>query len=307
MEQMTFRELTDQMMHLYTEGQFADALQLVDQKAGHFPEQCAHTTFWKMCLLSLSNRPDEVMSVFRQGLDAGLWWAEEPFADPDLNAVRDLPEFKNLVTISKERHREAQTRVKRDYTLLLPDAPSSGGSPLLIALHGRNGNKDTHLDYWEAARQRGWLVLSAQSTQASFLGAYQWDDPAEGLADLLFYYGQVSRKYKIDPQRVVVAGFSQGGGMSIYTALKGNFAVRGFIGVATWWADANELACERKDVRGYFVVGEKDHILERAREIQNTLRSNNVQFSEEVHADLAHAFPANFETSFDQAIKFILE
>lgn len=307
MEQITFRELTDQMMRLYTEGKFADALQLVEQNTDRFPEQCAHTTFWKMCLLSLCNRPDEVMSVFRQGLDSGLWWGEELFTDPDLNAVRDLPEFKNLVTVSKERHKEAQTRVKRDHTLLLPDAPPSGMYPLLIALHGRNGNKDIDLDYWEVARQRGWLVLSAQSTQATFPSAYHWDDPAEGLADLLFYYGQVSQKYKIDPQQVVVAGMSQGAGMSIYTALKGNFAVRGFIGVATWWADANELACERRDVRGYFVVGEKDHTLGRAREIQGTLRSNNVPFGEEVHADLGHQFPADFESSFDKAIKFILE
>lgn len=307
MEHMIFRELTDKMVLLYTEGRYADALHLVEQNADQFPEQVARTTFWKMCLLSLSNRPDDVISVFRQGLDSGLWWAESQFEDSDLNAVRDLPEFKNLMVVSQRKYEEARTRIKRDHTLLVPEPPASGKYPLLIALHGRNGNKDSSLEYWEIARQRGWLVLSPQSTQPLFSGSYCWDDPAEGLADLLFYYGQVLQKYKIDPQHVIVAGFSQGGGMAIYTVLKGNLAVRGFIGIAAWWEDVNELDRARKDARGYFIVGEKDNTLARAREIQDTLRRNNVPFGEEVHPDLGHAFPADFGSSFAKAIEFILE
>src|SRR5512134_2629203 len=121
MESMTFRELNDQMMHLYTEGKYADALHLVEQNADHFPEQSARTIFWKMCLLSLCNRPDEVLSVFRQGLDSGLWWAENQFLDQDLNAVRDLPKFKRLVSISQETYEEARRHIKRDQTVLVPE------------------------------------------------------------------------------------------------------------------------------------------------------------------------------------------
>jgi predicted esterase len=309
MESMTFREFTDRMMLLYTEREFAEALQLVQQHADRFPEQSARTTFWKMCLLSLGGRPAEVMSVFRQGLDAGHWWAASQFGDPDLDAVRDLPEFKLLMAVSQEKYEEARKHIKRDSTVLLPEppAPASGKYPLLIALHGRNGNKDSDLEQWEVARRRGWLVLSPQSTQPMFPGAYCWDHSAEGLADLLFCYEQALKKYQIDPQHVVIAGFSQGSGMAIYTALKGNLPARGFIGIGTWWPDASEFACERKDLRGYFVTGEKDQTLEQAREIQDTLRKNNVQIAEEVHADLGHAFPADFGPSFDNAIKFILE
>jgi hypothetical protein len=95
--------------------------------------------------------------------------------------------------------------------------------------------------------------------------------------------------------------------MAIYTAVKGLLPVRGFIGIGTWWADANELTGERTDIRGYFITGEKDHTLERAREIQDVLRKNNIQFGEEVHADLGHAFPPDFGSSLDLAVKFILE
>lgn len=307
MERMTFGELAEKLTVLYGDGKYAEAFELVEQNAHLFPYEVARITFWKMCLLSLCNRPDEVMAVFKQGLDAGLWWQDEIFTDPDLNAVHDLPEFKRLMAVSQQKYEEARTRVERDYAVLMPDPPSSGPYPLLITLHGRNGNKDVDLGQWEVARQRGWLVLSCQSTQPVFQGAYHWDDPAQGLADLLFYYGQLSQKYQIDPQSIVIAGFSQGSGMAIYAALKGSLAVRGFIGIGTWWADASELTGERKDVRGYFITGKKDHTLDRAREIHSLLRTNNIQFAEEVHADIGHAFPADFGSSFDKAVRFILE
>jgi dienelactone hydrolase len=310
MEQMTFRELTDKMMLLYTERKYADALQFLEQNAERFPVQAARTTFWKMCLLSLSGRSEEVISVFQKGLDAGYWWAEGQFRDPDLDSVRDLPEFKRLVAVSQEKYEAARTHIKRDYAILLPEAPASGRYPLLIALHGRNGNKDVHLEFWETARQRGWLIVSPQSTQPLFDGAYCWDDPALGLADVLLSYEQVAQKYQIDPQQMLIAGFSQGSGMAIYTALSGKIQVRGFIGIASFWDKPASLVPQTdhaKTVRGYFVTGEKDHTLENAKEVKNVLKENHIQFAEEFHPGLAHEFPADLGSSFDKAIDFIFK
>jgi predicted esterase len=310
MEQMTFRELTDKMMLLYTEHRYADALQLLEQNTDHFPEHAARTTFWKMCLLSLAGRAEEVIYVFQKGLDAGLWWAGGQFLDSDLDAVRNLPEFQRLASASQERYEEARRHIQPDQAVLLPEAPASGMYPLLIALHGRNGNKDAHLEFWETARQRGWLVVSPRSTQPLFDGAYCWDDAALGLADVLFAYEQTVEKYQIDPQRILLAGFSQGSGLAMYTALSGKLEARGFIGIASFWDKPDALVPKSdhaKTVRGYFVTGEKDHTLENAKEVKNVLKENDIQFAEEIHANLAHEFPPDFGSSFDKAIDFIFK
>jgi len=69
---LSIRELTDEMMILYTEGKYSDALELVEQNANNFLEEATRITFWKLCLLSLCGRADDVLSVFQQGLDSGL-------------------------------------------------------------------------------------------------------------------------------------------------------------------------------------------------------------------------------------------
>jgi predicted esterase len=128
------------------------------------------------------------------------------------------------------------------------------------------------------------------------------------MADLLFYHEQVSKRHQIDPQRVILAGFSQGSGMAIYTALSGKIKARGFIGVGTFIAEPDSLipfAREAPSVRGYFITGEKDRTLDRTKAIQKILKENHIQYDEEVHPDLGHDFPPDFEKSFEKAIKFI--
>jgi dienelactone hydrolase len=262
-----------------------------------------------MCLLSLCGRPQDLLSLFQRGLDSGLWWAAGQFKDSDLDAVRDLPEFKRLVQVSDEKAQEAGAQIKPDRAVLIPDG-SATPWPVLIALHGRSGNKSTQLQSWQAARERGWLVLSPQSTQLLFTGAYCLDDAARGMKDIAFHAGDIGQTYRIDPVEAVIGGFSQGGGMAIYAALSGQIHVRGFIGVATFWQNPEELqalAHNAKDVRGYFVIGEKDNTLERTRQIQAILKQNQIPYAEEVHPELAHEFPADFGASLDRALQFIRE
>ena len=309
MKQMTFQALIDELFRLYPQGKYAEALAVVEQQADNFPEQSARTTFWKLCLLSLCGRADDTISVFRQGLDAGLWWRNDVFNDSDLNAVRDLPAFQRLMDESQVKYEAARTQMERDYAVLMPEEPS-GNYPMLVALHGRNGNKESNIREWETARRKGWLVLLAQSTQPLFPGSYCWDDPAQGLSDLLFYYKNVSSKNPVDRQRIVLAGFSQGSGMAIHTTLSGGIAAHGFISIASWWHKPASLFPQTeaaKRVRGYFITGEKDHTFDTAREIQKVLKANNIRFDEETHTDLAHEFPTDFEKSFDRAIDFIFK
>jgi predicted esterase len=307
--EQAFRELRQLLMQLYEQGKHASALEMLEQASDSFPDRQAHLLFWRMCLLSLCNRPQDVLALLQRGLDSGLWWAASQFKDSDLDRVRDLPEFQRLVQISDEKAQMARTQVKPERAVLVPDG-SAPPWPMLIALHGRSGNKLTQLPSWQAAHERGWLVVSPQSTQPLFTDAYCWDDAAMGMKDILFQAGDIGQMYRIDPLQIVIGGFSQGGGMAIHAALCGQIPVRGFIGVATFWQEPQDLlapAQTAKDVRGYFVIGENDDSLQRTRQIQAILKQNRIPYEEEVHPNLGHEFPADFGASLDRALQFILE
>jgi predicted esterase len=311
-DQTAFNDLVAKMMSLYADKKFAEMLALLEENQSRFPEQYVHTTFWRMCFLSLCNRPEEVLSLLRHELDNGMWWAANQFLDPDFDAVRDMTEFKRLVNESNRRCIEARASTQPDRTLLLPDQTPEA-MPLLIALHGRNGNKDSSLENWDVARRRGWLVLLPQSQQIIFPGnpaGYCWDDNDEGMSDILFHVEEIMRLHPIDRERIVIAGFSQGSGMAIYAALSGKVSVRGFIGVGTFMIEPSALdllASDQPPVRGYFITGENDGALEKTREIQNILAVNQIPFSEEIHPNLGHEFPADFESSFAKAMDFIFK
>jgi predicted esterase len=306
----SFDELRINMMNLYEEGKYAAALELVEKNEPKFPDQSARTAFWKMCLLSLDGRLEEAISTFRRGLDDGMWWHESQFIDTDLDPLRDLSEFKELVARSVQAWEQGRKQIERDHLLLLPDAPPSRPYPLMIVLHGRHGDKETNLEQWEVARRLGWAILSAQSTQPLYRGAYHWDDPVTGVQDILFYLEHTLKANPIDRERIVIGGFSQGSGMAIYAALSGSLPVRGFIAGATWWPDVESLAAlasHTKNLRGYFVCGEMDYTLDRAREIQVVLQQHKIPYTEEFHPGLGHEFPPDFETSFKSALEFIFK
>jgi predicted esterase len=130
------------------------------------------------------------------------------------------------------------------------------------------------------------------------------------LHDIQIHFEEIMKTYPIDTSRVVTSGISQGSGMAVYTALSGRFPIRGFISIAVGWEDINgiaDLAAHAGDVRGYFVIGEKDRTLQSARDIQKILRDNNVAFDEEVYPDLGHEWPPDLEKTFDTAIDYIFK
>jgi len=306
-DQKEFDALAAEMFTLYRAAEYARALDLVEKSRASFPEQTARVTFWRACLLSLCGRADEALAVLADGLEAGLWWHEAQFRDPDLNSIRHLPRFKELVAQSQERWSLETAGMKSDRTLLEPAA--SGPYPLLIALHGYSGNKDSNLNYWEVACKKGWLVLSVQSRLPAYPGSYFWEMES-GIEDILFHLGEIRRNYRIDGKRIIVAGMSQGGGMAVLAGLSPKIDAAGCISVAGAWAEVESFKAAAKsapDRRCYFITGLKDHILERSREIQALLKAKGIPVQEEVHPDLGHEFPPDFEKSLDRALHFLFQ
>jgi phospholipase/carboxylesterase len=99
-------------------------------------------------------------------------------------------------------------RYRGAYTSYVPEYYRADRSwPLIMAMHGANGNDADFLWTWlKYAKSRGYLLLSAKSFGATW---YPWDAPS-----LLLMLDDMQERYAIDPHRILLTGLSDGGSFS---------------------------------------------------------------------------------------------
>ncbi len=309
MSERDFDQAARDVFRLYEQGEYAAALEVTERLSEQFPQKASQTLLWRICLMCRAQRYDESLLLLARVLEEGYWWDPHQLEDSDLDPLRELPEFASMVDVCRMRHEQARRATKPQRVVLAPEGGAPGPFPLLIGIHGRHGNMHGDLEMWEAARRRGWLVLSPQSSQPLSLDTYCWDDGERAEEEIVAHFEAVCREYPVDKNRVVIGGFSQGAGLSVYLALGGRIPVRGFIPVACWWPEVEPLAGRARSagkLRAYFITGDQDNTLERGREIQAVLKENGIPFESELYPGLAHEFPMEFERSLEKALDFIL-
>ena len=121
----------------------------------------------------------------------------------------------------------------------IPDG--AGPYPLLILLHGFQGDENVTWIFTRAAGPE-WLVISPRAPLRAADG-YSWytfdanghtepDSLFHGLDYLTAFIDAVKAHYPIDPARIVIGGFSQGGAMSYAYAFRHPDQVVGVISLA---------------------------------------------------------------------------
>lgn len=306
---MDFNQMAGELFGLYEEGDYRRALDLVIREAPRFPEARAQTAFWRACLHAVLGEAGEALRVLREAVDAGLWFAPSKLRmDPDLAPLQGLPVFEELVRICEQRRDALQARAVTSRITL--EAGGAGPAPLLLALHGNNGNAARTVEYWKGAAASGWIVALPQSSQVGGPDVYVWDDWDRGEREVRQHYEELCARLPVDRDRVVVAGFSMGGGLAIWLAL-GALPVRGFIAVAPWMPNVDVLraaldAQRPEGLRGCVIVGDRDkQCLRISRALVAMLDERGAACRLEVCPGLGHAYPAHFDPMLREALAFV--
>jgi polyhydroxybutyrate depolymerase len=106
--------------------------------------------------------------------------------------------------------------VDRAYTLVVPEDPAPAPTPLIVALHGLDSTAESLLEYTAITRvaaESGFVVAAPQAAGAPA----EWNDAGGATSDVAFIRAVIDDAEDqacIDPARVYVVGFSDGGGMA---------------------------------------------------------------------------------------------
>lgn len=309
---MTFQELMQRVFGLYQDGQFVDALELVEREAPHFPDWAARTYFWRMCLAAQLDKTERAIEFFEDAIDHGHWFYQTELSeDPDLAPLRGQPEFERLATISAERQAEVRANAELHMVTDGPDRVPKAGAPLLLVLHGNNSNVNATRLHWQSERLQNWLVAFPQSSQVNGPHAYVWNDREWAEDEIRTAYQRVTADYSVDPDRVVLGGFSMGGQMAIRMALEGRVSACGFIAVGPYLPDVESLVSlttpvAERSLRGYIIVGDADpDCYKGSLELADRLQAVGIPCELRNYPELRHEYPSDMADALRQALEFV--
>ncbi len=301
-----------QLRLLYSQKEYVQALDLLQRHPESFlqPGIMYH---WKMCLAARANDPDLAIQAFRDALEQGYAFPAALIReDEDLATLQGIAAYEELAQLSLQRIAEAEAHTRPELVVIPPAGERVERAPLLLGLHGNAQNARLAANDWHPIVEKGWMLATAQSTQVLTSDAYIWNDFARGTAEVRKLFGTLNTQEAIDPERVVLGGFSMGGGLAVHMAVTGAMKTRGFIVVGPYLRDLEPLTpyldtAAASGLRGYIIMGlqEPPEGQEIIRKIDAFLNRHGIPCELEEHPELAHAFPADFGQSLDKALAFL--
>lgn len=250
-----YEQLTDRLLSLYREGKQREALELLDPPDPDLAPWAAELAHFEACMHGSLGDPDSALDVLLRASAAGAWWHHSLLAeDDDLAALRDVPEFKQLVELSHGRKVNDQPA----WTIDLPDAerPVAG---VVVALHGTGQRATRAAKDWAAVVELGYALVCVDSSQLISPQFRTWLDRDLVVKDLAAALDALPEELRGLP--VIAAGFSSGGRAALDWALSAEpTAVRGVILLAPSLGEVPATAAGPLSP-ATILVGTEDHTL----------------------------------------------
>ena len=258
------------------------------------------------CAYSLANVKDKAIEYSEKALKAGIYDFED---EPDFFNIKGTNEFQDIVFRSKIMKEEVMNQ-SMEPIFIMPDGyTKSKKYPLIVAFHGFNSSPDNFsVIYKDVANELGCILMLSRGTKVIKKGSFAWTYEEEEYNRVLDEIEMAKLMHSVDPSKVILTGFAQGGFMAYALGLVKSQDFRGILPVAGLIPKNVSVSKMRnKDMKVFAIVGEKDSpkILSQNREGQKVFKQNNVPFKLKTF-DIGHEYPPNRKEVLKEGLKWIL-
>lgn len=310
----SFGRLSTQFLTCYQRGAFQEALDLINSTIDQLPSHTGIIMAWKAGMQSLTGDLLGAVATLQAAIHLGHWYHEEALRkDSDYASLQLLPDFQVLLEECERRRKHSEATTQPRLTVLEPPPTTANSLPLLITLHGNMSSASEYAPLWSDTAKQGWLVAVPQSSQLTWAGGYYvWDDYERALAEIRQHYETLCHRYRVDPLRVVIAGFSMGGEVAQKIALHGEIAATGFIGIEGWVFDLAQLppllqAKRNPNLRSCLITGHHPEFLGPSRQIDEMLRANGYISHREEMDNEYHGYGSTFGEILERALTWVVQ
>lgn len=307
----TYKEMRQYLGQLINDKKFALAEEVLQAAVKQFPDHLLANSFnlayVRVQLKKYKGAVKAMSAAQKQGVFFNIWSLDQPEFAP----LKSLHGFQMVEKRNKELVAAAQQQAQMKLEIVTPAGYDAKKKyPLFLALHGGGETLADFKPLWRSTRLKNeFIVAFVQSTQVAGMNGFHWQDVAHTKKDLTDAFGQVCAAYPVDPQRVVIGGFSSGGFASLVMSLQNGFPVSGFIvlcpEVPEGVSDEDILQAFGRGVRGTILSTAMDNRLDRQRQLADRFRNLGLQYQFMVTPDIGHWYPENLDKLLDQAIAHI--
>jgi predicted esterase len=307
----TYGDLLEEIVRLREAGKVEEALALIEREGPSFPGQLAFVHLWRMSLSVALGRIDHAIEAFAEAVAAGCRYPAPMLRDwPSIRPLHDIVEFERLAHIAALRYDAELGAVQPTLIVERPDvvAPVSG-LPLLVALHGNNRTAKGTVPEWAGAVAKGFVLAVPGSAEISLTpGLFVWNDGERAQRDVIRHVERLVREQRVDPERLVLGGFSAGALRALQIAYGPALRARAAIAVAPWLPlDEVDALLGMRPVRTFIVVGDRDSGgYKGSLDLADRLRSRGTAVRLEVIPGHGHDHPPEWDRLLGEALDFAL-
>lgn len=227
-----------------------------------------------------------------------------------LSEYSDNKRFQDFIIMNDSLKNSAVKNPKAEYFVDLPvNFNPDNKYPLIIILHGGIGNNNaTYINWHSKTIKNSYISVYPQGRIVR--GSYARSYGPTGLEDIKEIYTQVVSKYPVDISRVILAGQSAGGELSLRLAYN-DIPARGLLlafPVKPGDLDYKKASeYKNRNLRIVMICGEKDQrFFPGQQEMSIILDSARVENRFIKYPDLGHGFPADFPEQLDKGLLYLI-
>jgi predicted esterase len=273
-----------------------------------FNPQYAVAAFNAACNYSLLNEKKEALKWLEQAVDWGFYDFEK---DSDLENIRKTGQYKKLQASARKLAVELAQKTSQPVYGQPRDFDSTRTYGLLVALHGYGSDPNNIALALAGAPQRlGYIVVAPYGPRYLGHGGFGWGTWEQTEQKVLEAIKQAQAKYKIDPAKMILTGFSQGATHTYYVGTKNAAMFRGIIPISGRYNSEVDQFLPRSRENGLriFVMfggAEPEAMIKSNLDALRSFVMSGITASMSIYARLGHALPPNQDAELERAIKWV--
>jgi predicted esterase len=248
------------------------------------------------------------ISANKEGIFFPFEYDKDNFWPPYISEYQNNKRFEDFLVINDSLKKSLASNLKAEYFVNLPNNYNPNTKyPMIIILHGGIGDNNMVFEKWDSKVIKNDFI-SVYPHGCIAEGSYTYRFGQSGMKDLKDIYSQVISKYSVDTSKIILAGQSDGGRLSIQLAyndipIKGLFLA--FPVIPDDFNDKRAIYLKKRYTKIFVLCGDKDNFHSGQQHLSKILDNVKVDNKFIIYPDLGHNFPSDFPEQLEKGLLYL--